>query len=173
MLRSSVMGDTMRRGQIHIAVDLEVDRDSELAAEIVHSDVVDGEAGIAGDHHDAFADALVVARHRYRGKCQVGVAERPGDGILRLSLDLLDAVDRIGARHFTMASMKWVGPTMRTLRRSTSTTPGTELIAAVAFSAAPSGARSSRVSTVERANRRPRSEITTATAIAAAASPQA
>ena len=62
---------------------------------------------------------------------------------------------------------------MRTRSRSTSTTPGTALIAAVAFSAAPSGARSSRVSTVERASRKPSSAIMTATAIAAAASPQA
>ena len=72
-----------------------------------------------------------------------------------------------------MASMKWVGPTIRTRNRSTSTTPGTALIAAVAFSDAPSGARSSRVSTVERASRRPNSAIITATAMAAAASPQA
>ena len=60
------MGDGVGRGERHIAVDLEVDADGQLAAEIVHGDVVDGEPGIAGDHHDAFAHALVVARDRHR-----------------------------------------------------------------------------------------------------------
>ena len=49
--------------------------------------------------------------------------------------------------------------------------PRTARIAAAAFSCAPSGARSTRVSTVERAMRRPSSAIITATAIAAPASP--
>src|SRR4029453_809343 len=43
-----------------------------------------------------------------------------------------------------MASMKCVGPTMRTRRRSTPTTPGTARIAAMAFSAAPAGAPGER-----------------------------
>ncbi len=38
-----------------------------------------------------------------------------------------------------MASMKWVGPTIRTRKRSTSTTPGTERMAAAALSDTPSG----------------------------------
>ena len=67
--------------------------------------------------------------------------------------------------------MKWVDPTIRTRSRSISTTPGTVLIAASAFSETPSGARSSRVSTVERVSRRPSRPIITATPIAAAASP--
>jgi len=67
--------------------------------------------------------------------------------------------------------MNWVGPTVRMRSRSTPTTPGTPKMAASAFSDAPSGARSSRVSAVERAMRRPSSAIMTATAIAAAASP--
>ena len=73
-----LVGDVVRRGQRHVAVDLEVDADGQLAAEIVHGDMVDGEAGIAGDHHDALAHALIVARHRHRGEGQVGVAERLG-----------------------------------------------------------------------------------------------
>ena len=60
---------------------------------------------------------------------------------------------------------------MRTRSRSTSITPGTLRIAAVAFSCAPSGARSTSVCTVERAMRRPSRAIITATAAAAAASP--
>ena len=74
-----LMGDVVGGGERHLAVDLEIDADGELAAEIVHGDVVDGEAGIAGDHHDAFADALIVARHRHGGECQIGVVERARD----------------------------------------------------------------------------------------------
>ena len=69
--------------ELHVAVDFEVDADRQLAAEIVHGDMVDGEAGIAGDHHDALAHALIVARDRHRGEGQVGVAERLADGVLR------------------------------------------------------------------------------------------
>ena len=89
-----LLGDVVGGVQRHLAVDFEVDADGELAAEIVHGDMVDGEAGIAGDHHDALANALVVARDRHRGEGQVGVVERACDRGLRLSLDLLDAVDR-------------------------------------------------------------------------------
>jgi len=39
-----------------------VDADGELVAEIVNGDMMDREAGIAGNHHDAFADALVCPR---------------------------------------------------------------------------------------------------------------
>ena len=69
------------------------------AAEVVHRDVVDGEAGIARDHHDALAHALIVARDRHCGEGEVGVAECLADRVLRLALDLLDAVDRKSARH--------------------------------------------------------------------------
>src|ERR1700733_9305061 len=121
-----LMGDVVGGCQGHIAVDFEVDADGQLAAEIVHGDVMDGETGIARDHHDAFAHALIVARDRHRGEGEVGST-------------------------WPMPSMKWVAPTIRALKRSTSTTPGTALIAAAAFSDTPSGARSSRGSTVERA----------------------
>src|SRR5262249_30979170 len=94
-----VVGDVVGVAQRHFAVDLEVDADDQLFAEVVHRDVVHGKAGIAGDHHDALAQALIVARHRYRGEGQIGIAERLANGGLRLALDLLDAVDRIGARH--------------------------------------------------------------------------
>src|SRR6266404_6344160 len=93
------MGDGVGCGERHIAVNLEIDADGELAAEIVHGDVVDGETGIAGNHHDAFAHTLVVARDRHGGECQVGIAKRLGHRLLRPAFDLLDAVDRIGARH--------------------------------------------------------------------------
>ena len=63
-------------GQRHVAVDLEVDADGELAAEVVHGDMVDGKAGIARDHHDALAHALIVERDRHRGEGDVGIAER-------------------------------------------------------------------------------------------------
>src|SRR5262245_29734540 len=95
-----VVGDVVGVDQRHLAVDLEVDADDQLFAEVVHRDVVHGKAGIAGDHHDALTHALVVAGYRHRGKGEIGVAERLADGGLRLALDLLDAVDRIGARHF-------------------------------------------------------------------------
>ncbi len=94
-----LLGDVVGGRQRHLAVDFEIDADGELAAEIVHGDMVDGETGIAGDHHDAFAHALIVVRDRHGGEGQVGIVERPCDRRLRLSLDLLDAVDRIGARH--------------------------------------------------------------------------
>ena len=94
-----LVGDGVGCGERHIAVDLEIDADGQLAAEIVHGDVVDRETGIAGDHHDTFAHTLIVARDRHGGERQVGIAERFGDRILCPSLDLLDAVDRIGARH--------------------------------------------------------------------------
>ena len=68
--------------------------------------MMDGEAGIARDHHDALAHALIVARDRHRGEGEVGVAERLADRLLRRLLDRLDAVDRVGARHLAMASMK-------------------------------------------------------------------
>ena len=77
------VGDVVRRRQRHVAVDFEVDADGQLAAEVVHRDVMDGEAGIAGDHHDAFAHAFIVARDRHRGEGQVGVAERLADRGLR------------------------------------------------------------------------------------------
>jgi hypothetical protein len=37
----------MARCKLHVAVDLEVDADDQLLAEVVHGDMVDGEAGIA------------------------------------------------------------------------------------------------------------------------------
>ncbi len=74
--RSSSWAMSCAAMQRHVAVDLEVDADDQLAAEVVHGDVVDGEPGIARDHHDAFAHALIVARHRHRGEGEVGVAER-------------------------------------------------------------------------------------------------
>jgi len=86
MFRSSSWGDVVGRVKRHIAVDLEVDADGQLAAEIVHRDVVDGEPGIAGDHHDAFADALVVARDRHRRERQVGIVEHAADRLLSLRL---------------------------------------------------------------------------------------
>src|SRR5664280_2245165 len=85
--------------RLTVSIDLEVDRDREPVAEIVHGDVVDGETGVARDHHDAFAHALIVARDRHGGECQVGIIERVFDRGLRLALDLLDAVDRKGAGH--------------------------------------------------------------------------
>ena len=42
---------------------------------------------------------LVVARDRDGGEGEVGIAQRVADRGLRLALDLLDAVDRVGARH--------------------------------------------------------------------------
>ena len=71
-----LMGDVVGRGQRHLAIDFEVDADGELAAKVVHGDMVDGEAGIAGDHHDALAHAFIVARDRHGGEGQVGIAER-------------------------------------------------------------------------------------------------
>ena len=68
----------------HLAVDFEVDADGQLAAEVVHGDMVDGDARVARDHHDALAHALIVARDRHRGEGQVGIAERFRDGLLRL-----------------------------------------------------------------------------------------
>ncbi len=93
------VGDVVGGVELHLAVDLEVDADDQLGAEIVHRDVVDGEAGIARDHHDAVAHGLVVARDGDGGEGEVGVAERLVDRRLRVALDLLDAVDRIGSRH--------------------------------------------------------------------------
>ncbi len=72
----------------------------------------------------------------------------------------------------TTASTKVVGPTRRSRVRSTATTPATLRMARWAVSVAPSGARSSSVSTVVRASRTPSSEMMTATPMAAAASPQ-
>src|SRR5438105_6943969 len=92
-------GNLVGRRKLHVAVDLEVDADDQLLAEIVHGDMVDGEAGIAGDHHDALAHALIIARDRHRGEGEVGVAEYLADGILRGFLDRLDAVDPVGAWH--------------------------------------------------------------------------
>ena len=46
--------------------------------------MMDGEAGIASDHHDALAHALIVARDRHRREGEVGVAEHLADGILRM-----------------------------------------------------------------------------------------
>ena len=60
--------------------------------------VMDGEPGVAGDHHDAFADAFVIARDRHRGESQVGVVQGARDRVLRLALDVVDTIDRIGAR---------------------------------------------------------------------------
>src|ERR1700738_844609 len=87
---SGLMGDVGGGGQRHVAVDLEVDAHGEPAAEIVHGDVVDGEAGIARDHHDALANALIVARHRHRGEGKVGIVEHAPNRLLRPALDLLD-----------------------------------------------------------------------------------
>ena len=75
-----IVGDVVCRCERHLAVDLEVEADDQLAAEIVHGDVMDREAGIARDHHDAVAHRLIVARHRHRGEGEVGVAERVADG---------------------------------------------------------------------------------------------
>ncbi len=94
-----LMGDGVGVVERHLAVDLEVEADGEFLAEVVHGDMVDGEAGIAGDHHDAFAHTLIVARHRYRGERQVGIAERLCDRLLRPAFDVLDPVDRVGPRH--------------------------------------------------------------------------
>ena len=94
-----LVGDGVGCGERHIAIDLEVDADGQFAAEIVHGDVVDRETGIAGDHHDTFAHTLIVARDRHGSERQVGVTERSCDRVLRPSLDFLDAVDGIGARH--------------------------------------------------------------------------
>ena len=71
-----LVGDVVGRRQRHLAVDLEVDRDGQLAAEVVHGDMMDRQPRIAGDHHDALAHALIVARDRHRGEGEVGVAER-------------------------------------------------------------------------------------------------
>ena len=93
------MRDRMGVHQRHVAVDLQVDADRQFCSEVVHGDVVNREPRIAGDHHDALADAFVVVRDRYRGECQIGLAESGGHGVLRLLLDGVDAVDRIGSRH--------------------------------------------------------------------------
>ena len=69
------VGDVVGGVELHLAVDLEVDADDQLAAEVVHRDVVDGEAGIVRDHHDALAHGLVVARHGHCGEGEVGIAE--------------------------------------------------------------------------------------------------
>src|ERR1700761_109512 len=90
-----LMGDVVGRCKGHIAVDFKVDADGELAAKIVHRDMMDSETGIAGDHHNAFAYTLVVARDRHGGKGQVGLIKRFVDRFLRLSFDLVDAVDRV------------------------------------------------------------------------------
>ena len=89
------MRDLMGVDQRHVAVDLEVDADRQLVAEIVHGDVMDGETGIAGDHHDAFADAFVVARDRYRGECQIGIAESAAD-TASCALRLMSSMRSIG-----------------------------------------------------------------------------
>src|ERR1700704_7196617 len=94
-----LMGNFVRGRQRHLAVDFEVDAHGELAAEVMHGNMVDGETGIAGDHHDAFAYALIVARDRHGGECQVGIAKQFCHRVLRPLLDPVDAVDRIGARH--------------------------------------------------------------------------
>ena len=65
----------------------------------MHGDVVHGEAGVARDHHDALTHALIAARDRHGGEGQIGIAERGADRLLRLALDIVDAIDRIGARH--------------------------------------------------------------------------
>src|SRR6202047_1365959 len=60
-----LLGDVVGGGEVHVPVDFEVDADGQLAAEIVYGDMVDGEPGIAGDHHDTFAHTLIVARDRH------------------------------------------------------------------------------------------------------------
>ena len=76
MLHLQSVRDVVRRAERHGAVDLEVDADGQPAAEIVHGDMVHGEAGTARDHHDLVAHAFIVARHRHGGESEVGIAER-------------------------------------------------------------------------------------------------
>jgi hypothetical protein len=67
--------DVMGLVQGHVAIDLEIDADRQLLAEVVHGDMVDCEAGVAGNHHDPVPDAFIAARHGYRREGQVGIVE--------------------------------------------------------------------------------------------------
>ena len=60
------MGHGVGRGERHIAVDLEIDADGQVAAEIVHGDVVDARPELRAITL-MFAHTLVVARDRHGG----------------------------------------------------------------------------------------------------------
>jgi hypothetical protein len=94
-----LMGDAVGCCERHVAVDLKIDADGQSPAEIVHGHMVHGQTGIAGNHHDTFTHALVIARDWNCGECQVRIVEHSRDVGLGFSFDLLDPIDRIGAWH--------------------------------------------------------------------------
>ena len=81
---------------------------------------------LPGDHHDAVAHALIVARDRARGVGQVGVADRRADRLLRRPR-LISSTRSIrqAARHLHDGVDEMRRPDHAPAQRPTSTTPGT------------------------------------------------
>ena len=81
--RFQPVGDVVRAAERQLAVDLEIERHRQLAADVVHGDVMHGERLVARDHHDALDHELVVERARRGGDADLGAgqggADRLGD----------------------------------------------------------------------------------------------
>ena len=154
-----------------LAVDLEIERHRQLAADVVHGDVVHRERLVAGDHHDPLDHGLVVERARRGGDADLGAGQGGANGLGGMTLEQLHPVERQAAAHRQPRSRRTAcRPTGRTRTRSTATTPLTFSAARVMVSAEPGGAVSVSVSMVRRPSRQPARHTKTATTSAAAAS---
>ena len=82
-----------------LAVDLEIERHRQLAADVVHGDVVHRQRLVAGDHHDPLDHGLVVERARRSGDADLGAGQGGANGLGGMTLQQLHPVERQAAAH--------------------------------------------------------------------------
>ena len=97
--RLQPVGDIVRRAERELALDLEIERDGTLAADVVHGDVMHRETLVARDHHDALLDRLGVERARRDRDDRLGAGQVGADGFRDIALQRLDPVERQRAAH--------------------------------------------------------------------------
>ena len=85
-------GGFMGGGELHVAIDFEIETHRQLSIDLLDIEVVDSLAAARGNQHDLLEDGLGVERHRIGGHGDVGARKR-----LVEALDLLQA-GHVGGR---------------------------------------------------------------------------